>query len=75
MENKNQLNQNSDSLNQNEKSEAASNAVESNANQPILNEQEKNYLVELITGKTTAETKISKACFCLETGLFYMEVV
>ncbi len=55
MENKEQLNQNSESLNQNEKSEAASNAVDSNANQPMLNEQEKSHLIELMTGKKPKE--------------------
>ncbi|RLD89770.1 MAG: hypothetical protein DRJ09_06050 [Bacteroidetes bacterium] len=60
MENKDQLNQNSESIDQNEKSEAANNAVESNANQPMLNEQEKNHLVELMTGKTFTETKMTK---------------
>ena len=60
MENKDQLNQNSESTDQNEKSEAANNAVESNANQPMLNEQEKNHLVELMTGKTTTEQEMAK---------------
>jgi len=61
MENKDQLNQNSESLDQNEKSEAANKAAESNANQPILNEQEKNHLVELMTGKAPARQEPAKA--------------
>ncbi len=55
MENKDQLNQNSESLNQNEKSEAADKAVDSNASQPMLNEQEKSHLIELMTGKKPKE--------------------
>ena len=61
MENKDQLNQNSESLDQNEKSEAVNKAAESNANQPMLNEQEKNHLVELMTGKAPAGQEPAKA--------------
>lgn len=53
MENKDQLNQNSESLDQNEKPVTVDTAAKSNANQPLLSEQEKNHLVELMTGKTT----------------------
>lgn len=51
MENKNHLNQNSESLIQNEKSEAVEQTVDTNETKPMLNEQEKNHLIKLITGK------------------------
>ena len=51
MENKEQLNQNSESQVQKENADAVTETVETNASQPIISKSEKIHIVELITGK------------------------
>ena len=51
MENKEQLNQNSESQVQEENADAVNKTVEKNASQPIISKNEKIRIVELITGK------------------------
>lgn len=51
MENKEQLNQNSESQIQNENAETVIETVETNASRPIISTSEKAHIIELITGK------------------------
>ncbi len=57
MENKDQLNQNSELKHQDEKSEAVNKTVDTSAVQPMINEQEKIHLIELMTGNAPEKEK------------------